>query len=287
MFTLKAGEPLDILFDPAVPFGSKAHYFHFLHGYLLPGLHHAVFNGRHPVRFEDCGPIMTPRIVEACSLLSIPLEPPAPDQTPKGFVAPRWDRLLLHFDAPPPPSEVFRDFNATCTPLRQQLLEAARHVSESNGQLARWLELDVIVFERSYEHPYYRSPGMARFPGYGRGRRHLVNGSDIVTLLQQQGLRAEILDLGALSLADQITACHQSRAVIGVRGAEFANLIWMRPRSAALMLGTPVKRENYGTSSLATAFDVSFRRIPVDYAQVSLSQAQLESLKHELLKLLD
>jgi len=230
---------------------------------------------------------MTPRIVEACSLLSIPLEPPVPVQNPKGFVAPRWDRLLLHFNAPPPPSEVAQDFNATCTPLRDQLLEAARHVSESKGQLARWLELDVIVFERSCEHPYYRTSGMARFPGYGRGRRHLVNGTEIVTLLQQQGLRAEMLDLGALSLADQITACNHARAVIGIRGAEFANLIWMRPGSAALMLGTPVKSENYGTSSLAKTFDLSFRNIPVDCAQVSLSQAQLESLTHQVLMLLD
>ena len=275
--------PLNYMFDPRGPGkkDGKEHYFHFLHGYLLPGLSHALARGRQSVRFEYCGPLMQPRIAEACALLSLDLAPPLPADVPREGrrrKVPRWDKLLLRYGAPPQPPCVLQGYRAGSRRVRRALLDAARRATLASGSLARWRETDVLVFERSPEHPYYQSPKTAGFEGYGRSRRHLKNSRDIADALCAGGLRAEALDLGALSLADQIMACHHAKAVFGVRGAEFANLFWMRPASAAVMLATPIDRENHGSRSLAAIYGVHFLSPPVDTQAVEFDPAQAVAL---------
>ena len=280
-------DPLHLAFDPCTPWGAKEHYFHFLHGYLLPGLSLALETGARRVQFENCGPLMQPRIAEACALLSLDLASPLTspligDTPPQAKVSvPRWDRLLLRFDAPPHPSYVLQAYRAGTWQVRQRLLDASRRETSASGSLVRWQETDVIVFERSEEHPFYRSQPMARTPGYGRGRRHLENSREIAAALCASGLRAQALDLGALSLADQIMACHHARAVIGIRGAEFASLVWMQPGSAAIMLADPVDRENHGTRSLAAIYDVRFSSPEVPAARVAFAPARAVTLIRE------
>ena len=275
--------PLDLVFDPCTPWGAKEHYFHFLHGYLLPGLSLALDRAATQVRFEDCGPLMLPRIAEACALLSLELAPPMSADTPLAppVSVPRWDRLLLRFDAPPHPARVMQAYATGAQQIRQKLLNAARHESSASGNLERWREVDVIVFERSQEHAFYRTPQMKRTPGYGRGRRSLENSHEIAAKMRTCGLRAIALDLGALSLSDQIMAFHHARAVIGIRGAEFANLIWMRPGSIAMMLADPVKHENHGARSLAGVFGIHFSSPKIAAAQVEFPPIRAATLIRE------
>ena len=112
----------------------------------------------------------------------------------------------------------------------------------------------------------------------GRGRRHLENGAELVSELKKRNLRVALLDMATLSMSDQNTACNQSKVVIGIRGAEFANLIWMRPEASAIMLGTPVGMENNGTRSLATIYGLRFTMVPVDSSFVHLNPAQISQL---------
>ena len=272
-------------FDPCTPWGTREHYFHFLHGYLLPALSLALNGGMREVRFEDCGPVMAPRIAEACALLSLNLVPPPPTDEARcqQLAVPRWDRLLLRPGAPPQPACVLHGFRNGSALIRQRLLAAAERAAAASGSLARWRNTDVIVFRRSQEHPFYLSPRMARGARYGQGRRNLKNVDDIAAALSAAGLRATVLDLGTLCLADQIMACHHARAVIGIRGAEFANLIWMRPDSAAVMLAPPIKIENHASRTLAAIFGVRFSSPPVDAAKIDLPPELAAALIREVM----
>ena len=91
----------------------------------------------------------------------------------------------------------------------------------------------VLVLERSEQPSFYDEGGGSLVPCYGRGRRHLANSAEIVAALSAAGHDAVAYEPGRHSLRAQAAAFSGATGIVGVRGAEFANLLWARP-------GTPV-----------------------------------------------
>lgn len=243
--------------------GSREHYFHFLHGYLLPGLNLCLKAGLRHAHFEDCGPLMTPKLLEACRLLRIEPGQPAPSAPQPRHsmdirLVPRWDGALLRFDKPKLSSWKIWTYKRRIRRLRMLLLDAARRACARTGSLSVWEDTEILVIRRSPDHPFYRAGGGASMPRYGEGRRSLLNTAEIAEHLGKRGRVAREVDVGSLTLCDQIMAFHHASAVVGARGAEFGNLVWMREGSQALMFATPAKIENNGTRSLAEIFDIRF-----------------------------
>ena len=114
-------------------------------------------------------------------------------------------------------------------------------------------------------------------PGYGQGRRALLNATEIAAHLRRHGRAAREVDVGSLTLCDQIMAFHHASAVVGIRGAEFANLVWMQEGSRALMFAAPVKAENNGTRSLAEIFAIRFASPKVARNSVSIDPKTVAS----------
>lgn len=254
-------QQLLLSFDANLPFGGKDHFFHFLHGYLIPGLSLSLSHGIRRIAFEDCGPLMNPKIGEACQLAGLDLVGPdsAHDEASfDGCMVPRWDKLLFRLDGSHQSDEEIRTFRDLTEPTRLLLLDRAVAACHRSGTLETWTSAEILVLKRSPDHHYYAPAGSSRFPRYGAGRRALLNTAQIVEHLAGSGHRAREVDMGALPLWDQIVAFSHASAVVGARGAEFAHLFWMRPGTGAVMLATPVKQENHASRSLSEIYGIRF-----------------------------
>lgn len=276
-----------IHFDPIQGFGSREHYFHFLLGYLLPGLYAATarpagIDRPDGLSFISCGPVMDARIREACSLLRlgcvIEAGPSEPRPAPSGadhVTADRWDRWLLR-GRPDRlrPARWLRDcwdeLIRTAVPramriIRDRLLEAAKPPSGVVEADRPWL-----LLRRSAEPEFYRPGGPAEIASYGVGRRAIMNIEKLAGELSQAGLPVRIYEPGVADLADQIRTFRDSRGVIGLRGAELANVVWMTSGSHVVMLATPMRTETHLAWNLASTMRLAFTKVAVDseYPQV-------------------
>ena len=270
-----------VRFDPIRGFGSREHYFHFLLGYLLPGLHAAAGRrdgGDRPdgLTFVSCGPVMDTRIREACALLGLacaieagPCEPRRGASGDDCVTAPRWDRWLFrgHPDRLRPArwlrdrwEEVIgRSVPLAIRAMRDRLLEAADPPSVGTRAEGPWL-----LLQRSVEPDFYRPGGPAEIASYGAGRRAIVNIEELAGELAHAGLPVRIYEPGAAELGDQIRTFNTARGVIGIRGAELANATWMAHGSQVVMLATPMREENHMAWNLARTMGLDFRRVAVD-----------------------
>lgn len=246
--------------------GSKEHYFHFLLGYLLPALAHArkVRPGS-TLCFDDCGPVMAPLLPQACALAGFGWIPSTEKHVRWETNVDRWDLSFFSGDAFCDPSPDMQRVSYPLISICQHLKRVA-FLNVPNSVP----EDRIIIMQRSPSHPYYNRGGQAEIPGYGTGRREILNIQHIVDMIKTAGYPVQLVEPGGLSFAEQIRLFAKARLVIGIRGAEFANLVWMRPRSSALMLCEPILQENHAASSLAEMFNVSFSTLPVAAARCTV-----------------
>jgi hypothetical protein len=241
--------------------GTPDHFFHFLFGYLLPALDIARDSKAQSVAFSDCGPLMKKPLEAACEMMALNL---VPEKDAHGFFpvpVPRWDKWLKRPDGSLPPQALISAFERTTGQIRRQVLALA--ASQAGGMRDDEVRDEILIIARSPDHPYYAPGGAAKFAHYGAGRRAVENLEEIADSVRSAGWRARIADVGALSLAEQIMAFHRARAVIGVRGAEFAHLFWMEPGQSALIFSTPVSAPSHAARTLAKIRDIPLNEMEV------------------------
>ena len=270
---------LRLEFDLSLPWGSKEHYFHALHGYLLPGLHHALAHGYRDIQFDDCGPLIQPRLYQGCELVGLNYVDPQASIMTDVYRVPRWDRYLLHFEASAPSDSLIDAYRQMVTPLVQQMQSSAQ--SLDGGFVEEFAMNSVAVIKRSDDHPFYHSARMAQFPSYGVGRTDLINAHEVANRLSDQGIAAQVVEFGVMTLGQQIQVASRARAFIGIRGAEFANVIWMRPDTHAIMLATPA-RENHATRTLSRIKKVRFASVAVSATKIRLDSANQHTIAQML-----
>lgn len=280
-----------VVFDQAANFGSREHYFHFLLGYLLPGLHAAGIHqhragARPALRFMNCGPIMNGRIHDACTALGIDYRieadsQAAGDSLARGdwLIAPRWDAWLCRgIPTTIRPRRLLRDRYQQLTgtssasamrQFRRFMLDAAtkprsQRTGSTRAERSPHGRGEWLLLKRSSEPSFYQRGGGAEVPHYGTGRRSIANLETLADQLQAAGLPIRIYEPGSDTLIDQINTFHNCAGVIAIRGAELANQIWMRPGSHTLMLATPLKVENYAAWNLAHSLRIRFQQLQVD-----------------------
>ncbi len=265
-------------FDDRRPFGSPQHYFHFVWGYLLPALDRilqdAVRDAGHVYELQSCGPMMDPRSRELAgwlepSLRIVDAMQPGEAAT-AGQLVPRWDWWLrgrtslrirwasrLHQLGLRHP--VLRGIDRVRDFILARALAGPPPSPETARQGAEWL-----LLKRSDEPSFYRPDGPAEKPNYGLTRRSIANLEALAAELESRGRPVRIYEPGQDDLATQVRTYHAAAGVIGIRGAELANIVWMRPGSGVVMLVTPVKRENNVARHLAMVRGLRMQQIAVD-----------------------
>ena len=200
--------------------GSTEHFFHFLLGYLLPAVWLGIKSGS-KIRVLDCGPLMNGRLEEALNSSGLKWEywrgwkPWA-----KTVSLPRWDLSR----------EPFEDFQNAVLFL-SRALEGAPNCVESACETK-----ENLFLIRSPEPSFYGPAGPAILKGYGIGRREISNREEIINHLGAVGSSFSVYQPGAHSLRCQMKAFGSAKKVFGVRGAEWANLIWMNKETSACVV---------------------------------------------------
>jgi len=269
----------------------REEFFHFLWGYLLPALYwisHRPDPSQTTVRMVTCGPLMDPLAAEAIGMLGAKVEiladPPADEET---VFLPRWDMALYRnlelfvpietdtgvvpralriaaerFRRPkslPRPFELLA-LRKRITSVRNRLLPAALEIGLDRGAHGK-----VLILKRSEPPEFYKDGCGAKKKGYGTSRRALIGIEQAAAELERRGVPVAIFEPGGETLATQIRAFHKAAGLVGIRGSEFANLIWMKRGAQGVML-TPrsMQRTHRLPKMISEVAEVSLVEMEVD-----------------------
>lgn len=100
------------------------------------------------------------------------------------------------------------------------------------------------------------------FAGYGSERRELKGSDEAVVELTRLGYTATALATGELGIFAQIANFTSCNKLIGVRGAEFANMIWMDEGSEIFMFMSASFKDEPIQRKLASACSLIYHEIP-------------------------
>lgn len=195
--------------------GSREHYWHFLLGYLLPLVH---AQERYKFKFFhalDCGPLMTPILRDTLAALGYRFQILIPRAVRNPVFLEPWDLACAASDSS---TQALRDTCIRVGNLWREGLCSQKHCHGSSN----------LLLKRSAPHPYYLN-GKAELSGYGTSRRAITNWDEVCTLLDREGVEYLLYEPGCHSLACQIRTFSQARRIVGMRGAEWANVVWAQP----------------------------------------------------------
>lgn len=245
--------------------GSKEHYWHFMLGYLLPSLHHILkISDSSPACapkfiFEDCGPVMNGLIKEVADLFSIQYRIEQTQSTSPANVVtvPRWDILLRRSffflvwrrrfvtdlslrNTKNFPKRVRRSIAIAqqSLQLKKDLLGVRDAILARIGDLKTAPPAGMLLLKRSDMPAYYSQNGQARKKGYGNSRRSMLHLEEGMKLLREHEIAATIYEPGKYSLVEQIHTFYNADGVIAIRGADLANMLWLKPGSLVLMVNS-------------------------------------------------
>jgi hypothetical protein len=118
----------------------------------------------------------------------------------------------------------------------KQKVERVREFFFSRYSISPSMSKKILLIRRSESPEYYKPGGQAEASGYGIDRRNLTGLEIVEKLLEENGLPAEVYEPGNDTFEGQIRKFYNTEAVIAVKGAELAHLMWMPEGSRLLMV---------------------------------------------------
>lgn len=259
-------------FDSINGVGSSEHFFHFMWGYLLPALNEIMniesdFHSKRISKkyiFMSCGPVMDDLTNEMLSLYNCNYEIIDKsildiEEKHTKILVPRWDTLLKDFITIKYTQFISSNFKSifTARPL-ENLLLLLKQKKVKSDLLASILKVKAnivhkidnsfstsninintdsyLILKRSPQPKYYDKEGKADIPTYGTARRELLGIEDAVQYLRNKNISVTIFEPGRHTLSEQIKVFQNCKGVVGIKGAEFANIIWMKPKSKVILI---------------------------------------------------
>jgi hypothetical protein len=234
--------------------GSREHFYHFLLGYLLPVVHAQAWQRFSEFRVLDCGPLMTPILRQTLQRLGHHFEivPVTQVENPLGVES--WDCFHRFNEVP----EQFADI--------VNLVRRCWSVYECPAGPCELTEN--LIIKRSPPHQFYLNGG-AEVTGNGTSRRGITNLEEISEFLKARGLTHTVYDASAHCLGCQIKAFSNANRIIGIRGADWANVIWSR-RGLKVKMYDPTPPAKT-ISALFLLLGVQAQIIPVPQRQMALN----------------
>lgn len=187
--------------------GSREHYFHFLLGYLLPLIHEQETRQFEFFRTLDCGPLMTPILDKTLSLLGYDFE----IVEKPGIGAPVF---LKNWDY---------EWEDRCA--AEKTIQKIKTAWSKESCCHEDEHAEQLILVRSQPTNYYIT-GDAEIKGYGTSRREIVNWREVLDYLKANGVLVSAYEPGSHSLGCQIRTFARAKKIVGMRGAEWANVVW-------------------------------------------------------------
>lgn len=249
--------------------GSAEHYWHFLVGYLMP-LAARLDQLPEPAQLQlfDCGPTMNPLLVDAITPHAIQLSKGAkvvssasavlgvaPSKALSAPYIDRWDLRIARA-----PDAELAELKPLIESARMSLSARVGGRACCSPALARG---SFLIIKRSDEPDYYKAGGGASIETYGAGRREFLDLESGCSALQAAGLACLIYEPGRHNLACQVAHFSVCAGVIGVRGAEFANVVWARADTTMIMfMANGFLNESPPPQRLSRMFGQNFHTVP-------------------------
>lgn len=256
---------------------EKQNFFHHVWGYLLPALHHYLTENTSHLLFHSGGPYMDPVTIDFLNTLEVPYTivrdwEVIPERIEKA-VLPRWEPLVFELSASPAnmagKAGSYKPNNAALVighslpgymaAVRQFVLKKVLSVCTPSIPPGA-----IIILDRADENALYRRGGLARANTYGKGHRALHGIPKVVDELTDRGISVLHYPASKHTFTQQITDFYHCGGVVGIRGAEFAHLIWMQPGTKVLMYQPSTMNPKNIQKPLAELMGLSFRQIDVD-----------------------
>lgn len=161
----------------------------------------------------------------------------------RSIIVPRWDEYLrLYFDLPP-------NFKSDLKEYKIKMTQFAQNNSCCDPNSAKDKLLMLSRAPKPQSIPSETLEKNRWFAGYGNERRELQHARDGLNELNEEGFSCIEYQSGTHNLACQINHFSNCRGIIGVRGAEFANMIWMKEKAIVILFqsayfnNTPLQRQ--------------------------------------------
>jgi hypothetical protein len=219
--------------------GSTEHYFHFLLGYLLPAVAEVRRRGLTEVHVTDCGPVMAPilsDVFDELKVRSVASAPPIGDF----LELPAWDHKIVERT----------DF--------QDAVEALRAIAFKKNDCCSMGREKILLLERSPMPDFYAEGGQAQIKGYGVARRGFSNLSQVFYTLKCLGLSHHVYSPGQHSFWCQVRTFSGARAVSGIRGAEWANMVWAN-KTVSVRVVYPTVNENPFLTNFLEVLELTYQ----------------------------
>lgn len=280
-------------------------YFHYALGYMLPAFAQILSrlekhkSGDCHFVLESYGPVMDEKFVELLDLFRLPYswqnedneEPSSVDQT---ILLSRWDNEFLLMQYWRTASTALRlklilkglfslrlkDY----IPLRQkEYLKEMKRVREAvlskleakKSSFGPNLLLDRLRSNEKYDIQVSLGSGY----NYGYARRALTHLEPATQIMNKEGWEFDIYNPGESNYLTQILAFRDADNVVTIRGAELANIFWMREGTKVVEVdGFPGKGIN---TSPAGALG---RLLNLNYEVIRIEPNDYPELKGDLLK---
>lgn len=114
------------------------------------------------------------------------------------------------------------------------------------------------MLDREEEPDFYKKDGQAQTKGYGKSRRYIENLDEVHRFLKSIKIKSQIYSPGNFNLQHQINTIYRSKGILGIKGAEFLNILFLNINTYSIMfipedMNTPPVQQN-----LAKALGLNF-----------------------------
>jgi hypothetical protein len=202
--------------------GARDNYFHFLVGYLLPLVHDQSRRRFRRFLALDCGPLMTPILAATLRRLGHDARIIAADAIERPVFVEPWDKVDL-------PWRSAKAIRAAVTAVKAAWRD---DVCPGTGCAT----VENVLVARAPATTVASGTGSLFGIGYGAHTRGITNLDEVTDHLRRAGVPHCVYEPGAHSLGCQIAAFGDARRMLGMRGADWANLVWSRPGVRVRML---------------------------------------------------
>lgn len=126
-------------------------------------------------------------------------------------------------------------------------------------------ESQYLILARSPEPEFYnKENGQSEITTYGTSRRALTNIEKTAEDLNKRNISVGIFEPGKHNLIDQIKVFQSCKGIIAIKGAEFANILWMQPSSHVILIKPDSMKTLNAQKELAVLLGLRYSEI-VDY----------------------
>jgi hypothetical protein len=192
--------------------GTREHYYFFLLGYLVPLVYAQSQWKFRKFQVLDCGPLMNPILEETLNRMGFKYAMVKPSEVKRPIFLRHW----TYYKGNP-----FR---------LKQSIQMIKNVWADYKCIGIGCGCEEnIIIVRSPPHNFYYTDLHPNYRGYGTGRRTVTNWPEVSDYLSSLGIKHSLYEPGAHSLGCQIQAFKGAKRIIGIRGAEWANVIWCQP----------------------------------------------------------